>query len=214
MSGASDSTAPGSGPKLPRMCRVCMLGESDGKKLRLCQRCHSASYCGRECQMANWPKHKAECKKYHQLQQLAQEAHGDAGALNASRLTQWITRVEHPFLSLVATLLYKISDTHILLLTTKRYEKRPYFKVEEYKVVPGDKFAVEYPGEYEEMVRGPMHEFLMSHRHENGTYGLIVIMCSNDPMIPTLCLPQHCLDPIPHIPSDLMAPGAARLSCS
>jgi hypothetical protein len=31
-------------------------------KLRECKGCGSVRYCGKECQMAHWPAHKAPCK--------------------------------------------------------------------------------------------------------------------------------------------------------
>ena len=29
----------------------------------MCQRCKSSAYCSRECQAADWPQHKAQCKE-------------------------------------------------------------------------------------------------------------------------------------------------------
>ncbi len=43
-------------------CRVCGRDESeDGSTLQTCSRCHEAKYCSRECQRADWKKHKSQC---------------------------------------------------------------------------------------------------------------------------------------------------------
>lgn len=43
-------------------CRVCKSGTSEGGgDLLTCARCHKAKYCSRECQRADWTKHKAQC---------------------------------------------------------------------------------------------------------------------------------------------------------
>jgi hypothetical protein len=35
----------------------------EGGKLKECSACRSVRYCGRECQTADWPAHKATCKR-------------------------------------------------------------------------------------------------------------------------------------------------------
>eukprot|EP00798_Chlamydomonas_sp_ICE-L_P021775 gene21775-28793_t len=72
-----------------------------------------------------------------------------------------------------------------------------------YKVVPVDKFAVEYPEEHEEILRGSMHAML-KYQHDNRICGRTVVICSNDPMVPVLCLPRPCADPRPKMTPDLM----------
>lgn len=44
-----------------------------------CGQCHTARFCGRECQTRAWPRHRSECQLYRQVQaakaqQLAQQA--------------------------------------------------------------------------------------------------------------------------------------------
>ncbi|CEO95491.1 hypothetical protein PBRA_004217 [Plasmodiophora brassicae] len=41
-------------------CATC--GASKDKPLRMCQRCMSVKYCSRDCQKADWKKHKKECR--------------------------------------------------------------------------------------------------------------------------------------------------------
>jgi hypothetical protein len=44
---------------MARACAHC--GSADGK-LRACGACNAALFCGRDCQLAAWPAHKAACK--------------------------------------------------------------------------------------------------------------------------------------------------------
>ena len=41
-------------------CTYCKAGLS--RTMPLCKRCGSAPYCSCECQVADWPKYKAQCK--------------------------------------------------------------------------------------------------------------------------------------------------------
>ncbi len=40
----------------------CGRSEEDGETFNRCSRCKKVYYCGRECQRADWPKHKPTCK--------------------------------------------------------------------------------------------------------------------------------------------------------
>ncbi|EJD44549.1 hypothetical protein AURDEDRAFT_114295 [Auricularia subglabra TFB-10046 SS5] len=42
---------------------VCHACQKRDVKLSKCSKCKKATYCGRECQTAHWPSHKAACKK-------------------------------------------------------------------------------------------------------------------------------------------------------
>eukprot|EP00798_Chlamydomonas_sp_ICE-L_P011008 gene11008-18972_t len=121
MSGASGSTAHGSLYKLPKHCSGCDLAEREGEKFKC-------------------------CKEHQQGLRLCQEVHGDEGALAVKCQSQWYTLVKSHLYALMATLLEDKRDTHIIALTTERLEKRPYFKVQDYKVVSVDAVAVEFPG--------------------------------------------------------------------
>lgn len=48
----------------PRLCWSCNASESEvaRKKLLSCQQCKCAKYCGKQCQKADWKKHKKHCK--------------------------------------------------------------------------------------------------------------------------------------------------------
>jgi len=43
------------------------------KTLMACGRCKYAQYCSKECQVADWPSHKATCKKMSDLRKFAEE---------------------------------------------------------------------------------------------------------------------------------------------
>jgi hypothetical protein len=56
------------GPRAVRVVRACAGCEVTAKasaqgKLKECSSCRSVRYCGRECQKADWPAHKATCKR-------------------------------------------------------------------------------------------------------------------------------------------------------
>jgi hypothetical protein len=42
-----------------KRCAAC---KKPSENLKVCARCHSASYCNADCQRADWTKHKAVCK--------------------------------------------------------------------------------------------------------------------------------------------------------
>jgi hypothetical protein len=46
----------------PRLCWQCSASESPENKLFSCKQCKCAKYCGKECQKADWKKHKKLCK--------------------------------------------------------------------------------------------------------------------------------------------------------
>ena len=43
-------------------CSHCGIVSSQ-RALRKCSRCKAVAYCGRDCQVAHWSKHKCVCKK-------------------------------------------------------------------------------------------------------------------------------------------------------
>ncbi|KAJ6592842.1 hypothetical protein B0H19DRAFT_1245657 [Mycena capillaripes] len=49
----------------------CTNSKLSGASMRLCRQCKAVNYCGRECQRADWPRHKAWCKS--QAARMAQE---------------------------------------------------------------------------------------------------------------------------------------------
>eukprot|EP00798_Chlamydomonas_sp_ICE-L_P020437 gene20437-27225_t len=114
------------------------------------------------------------------------EAHGAEGALIANRQSQWLTMVEPLLYSLMATLLDKKRDTHIIILVTEHEEKRPYFKVQHYNVMPVYAVAVELPPQFTPVVQDAVHTLKMSCQHADYAYGFILIVCSNDSRLPVI----------------------------
>ena len=49
------------------VCSYCNAGyggrPSPPGKLKVCEGCRNARYCGRQCQKAHWKQHKKECRR-------------------------------------------------------------------------------------------------------------------------------------------------------
>ena len=45
-----------------KACGACGLEDGDGVRLRACDACDAVRYCGRECQLMDWPCHRLACK--------------------------------------------------------------------------------------------------------------------------------------------------------
>lgn len=52
---------------------------SGEKKLMVCNKCKSANYCNRECQISDWPRHKPECKMFLRMGNLTIDATSSTG---------------------------------------------------------------------------------------------------------------------------------------
>ena len=48
-------------PEIHRDLLRCIRCDKDGDTIKRCAKCLSVSYCGRECQVADWPRHKRLC---------------------------------------------------------------------------------------------------------------------------------------------------------
>ncbi|CAL3969907.1 unnamed protein product [Diplocarpon coronariae] len=49
------------------MCTACSKRSSEDKPLKPCTKCQSVKYCSRDCQKADFKKHKKECAKAAQI---------------------------------------------------------------------------------------------------------------------------------------------------
>ena len=57
----SDTECTTTGYSKEDICLKCRMPESQ-KQLKTCKKCLLATYCGKECQIADWSEHKAVCK--------------------------------------------------------------------------------------------------------------------------------------------------------
>ncbi|KAK6579836.1 hypothetical protein PZA11_007544 [Diplocarpon coronariae] len=60
-SSSSSSSSPS------KMCTACSKRSSEDKPLKPCTKCQSVKYCSRDCQKADFKKHKKECAKAAQI---------------------------------------------------------------------------------------------------------------------------------------------------
>jgi hypothetical protein len=55
------------------ICQSCLKSGKDlDRKLLNCSGCEAHCYCSKECQIADWPRHKVQCKETRQLRQRVQ----------------------------------------------------------------------------------------------------------------------------------------------
>ncbi|KAF7314692.1 MYND-type domain-containing protein [Mycena kentingensis (nom. inval.)] len=61
----------GSIPAVLKKCgnAACNKREAVVLEFKQCAGCHQLSYCGKECQKAHWPEHKADCTLHSQIKQ-------------------------------------------------------------------------------------------------------------------------------------------------
>ena len=52
-------------------CHHCGAMAAPGSKLQACSRCKKGCYCNRNCQVADWPKHKVVCKALKEAEDVA-----------------------------------------------------------------------------------------------------------------------------------------------
>ena len=48
-------------PEVYRDLMTCVVCDKGGVSIKICAKCFSVSYCGRECQVADWARHKRLC---------------------------------------------------------------------------------------------------------------------------------------------------------
>ena len=48
-------------PEIVRDLLTCRICAKDGDSIKKCSKCFSVSYCGRECQVGDWVRHKRLC---------------------------------------------------------------------------------------------------------------------------------------------------------
>ena len=69
----------------PKQCEYCGSQEAaPGEKLVRCAACSQVRYCGRQCQQAHWPSHKAACLQSRKLALAPKKGSSDGKASNES----------------------------------------------------------------------------------------------------------------------------------
>ncbi|PBP24104.1 putative MYND domain protein [Diplocarpon rosae] len=67
MEAADSSKASSSSQSPAKICTACSKPSSEDKPLKPCTKCQSVQYCSRDCQKADFKKHKKECAKAAQV---------------------------------------------------------------------------------------------------------------------------------------------------
>lgn len=70
-----------------RPCRNCF---QSGRDMQKCSRCKQIFYCSKECQVADWKRHKKDCSR---LQELKQERRERLGVTESKIREKWLDRV-------------------------------------------------------------------------------------------------------------------------
>jgi len=99
-------------------CRVC----TKTTELQRCSRCKSATYCSKEHQAADWPRHKRECTQADEL--------ADVVAIIMKAFLEEMPRWSCTHLPLGAPLVHKESKT-TLIYFNRTPQSNPYSSLQE-----------------------------------------------------------------------------------
>jgi len=84
-----------------RICSGCMKTAPQGAGMKKCQGCKVCWYCSKECQKADWPRHKADCSLMHPDAKIDEKWFRSCpGLLNAVWLTAYINRNAIPVIDI------------------------------------------------------------------------------------------------------------------
>jgi hypothetical protein len=192
MSAFPDAGAAAAGKRAKKllMCQSCMKSgkDLDGKLLK-CSGCEASYYCSKECQIADWPRHKVHCKAHRQYEQLDQSGLSADQSHALEDYNKWMGSRKGSLNCLTMRILTKDRfKTHCVHLTVEyRPELRVRFQLsEQYDVPPIDDSpdarqaldeAVQRYGQGTNKAPAPLLVFML------------IITCSNVPNLRSLV---HC----------------------
>ncbi|KAJ7155183.1 hypothetical protein C8R46DRAFT_1356420 [Mycena filopes] len=123
-----DEVFPELSPNFTCSAQECTGSPLSAVHIRLCKQCGGANYCGRECQRADWPRHRAFCKS--QATRMAQEEEaGIAGRRVACYA--WVDATGLTLLQLICIYALNVRQnpahikTHFVVLTLRERRPRP-----------------------------------------------------------------------------------------
>jgi hypothetical protein len=184
-------TAARKGAQKLKTCQSCMKSSKDlDGKLLNCSGCEQQYYCSKECQIADWPQHKVQCKATRQCKQLIQSGLSADQSHALEDYHKWMGSQIGLLTSLTADILtadrYKTNFVH--WTTEYRPELRVRFQLSEQYDVPQIDSRLD--------IRQALEEFVQ--KYEQGTnkapgpmrFFILVLTCSN---VPNLSYIQPCV---------------------
>ena len=116
-------------------CYKCHKTVTGKQKLSKCSKCHAITYCGKQCQVADWPRHAFNC-----VPVMVTEFEGKGRGVVAARDIKIGERIfmDKPWLKLPSDHSEALKDPDLLM---KQIEKLPseakllFYKLEERPVI-------------------------------------------------------------------------------
>jgi hypothetical protein len=204
MSAFPDAGAAAAGKRAKKllMCQSCMKSgkDLDGKLLK-CSGCEASYYCSKECQIADWPRHKVHCKAHRQYEQLDQSGLSADQSHALEDYHKWMGSRRSSLNCLAMSILtVDRFKTHCVHLTMEyRPELRVRFQLsEQYDVPQIDDFPDarqrldEAVQRYEQGCVCPSHHFMLMLNCSNVLNLRDIVPCAAEP---TAAAEVHVIEP-------------------